>query len=117
MEYPIPSTSQVQAVVTAGLELDSYRGVEQVPIMVIHRFTETLYHNGFILTDFKWWDESDWAKKFMDSEALLDDLTLLDLVKLLSLHARADRFCENHFEGMVFEGHIQNIVQRLGKFT
>lgn len=116
MEYPLPSTSQVRAVIVAGQELDAYRGVERIPVGVIHRFMKSLYDNGFILPNFHWRDEVGRARGFLGRGNLLDELPLLDLVKLLSLHARADRFTESHFEGMVSEGHIQEILHRLEKF-
>ncbi len=80
-------------------------------------FMEALEANGFIC-DFDWMD-SDWrdqAQRYMDDPELVGLVDSDTLVKLLHTHARADRFNEGHFGGVLESGHVSAILRRLVSF-
>lgn len=78
----------------------------------VQEFHDALYSGGFILPFFDWGNWHKEARRFIsDSEALkkADELTLR---RLLTAHARAERFSEGHFIEMFQSGHIMAILRR-----
>jgi len=80
-------------------------------------FMEALEANGFIC-DFDWMDQ-DWqdeVQRYMGDPGLIARVELVTLVKLLHTHARAERFNEGHFGGVLESGHVTAILRRLSVF-
>jgi hypothetical protein len=78
----------------------------------VTRFIATLYEENFIVT-FDWPSWKDAALGYMENPASVATADLLTLRKLLTTHARNDRFVEGHFAGMLQDGHISAILRRL----
>jgi hypothetical protein len=63
----------------------------------------------------------DWPKWQRDAEQLygvpaaLRAATLSDLRKLLTVHARKDRFCDGHFEAAFDSGHLVAVLGEVAK--
>ena len=80
----------------------------------VGRFIQVLYEDG-------WIEPFDWARWQPRAEALYRDpaaiarARLSTLRKLLTLHARKDRFCEGHLASMLGEGHIVAILRRIAE--
>jgi Family of unknown function (DUF6508) len=77
-------------------------------------FMQTLYDNGFVLMDFEW---STWegAGRIAEHPEVLATADLETICKLLTVHARSDRFCEGHFGEVIESGQMLAIVRRLAK--
>jgi len=78
----------------------------------VTRFIATLYEENFIIT-FDWPSWKAAATGYMENLASLESADLLTLRKLLTTHARNDRFVEGHFAGMLENGHVSAILRRL----
>jgi len=78
----------------------------------VARFHQCLYDNNWIFS-FDWPKWQDEAERLFDSPELLEKADLETIRKLLTLHARKERFCEGHLSGIFKEGHLTNILRRL----
>lgn len=80
----------------------------------VNEFLGVLNDNGWIVP-FDWpaWQEE--AAKYIDSSALLATADVETLRRLLTTHARMDRFCEGHFADMIGRGHIVAVLRRLAR--
>ncbi|NPV75315.1 MAG: ADP-ribosylglycohydrolase family protein [Anaerolineae bacterium] len=76
-------------------------------------FIKSLAGNGFI-QPFDWmnWQE---GKQLVNDSALLKNVNLQTLRKLLAAHVRADRFSEGHLAAMFESGHITMILKRMAE--
>jgi uncharacterized protein DUF6508 len=76
------------------------------------RFLETLDSAG-VIYGFDWpaWQRE--AERYMREPSVLARARLPTLRKLLTLHARKDRFCEGHFAAVLESGHIIAILKRV----
>ncbi len=74
-------------------------------------FHEGLYKKGLIIP-FDW---GDWkaGKNYLDNPELLAKAPLIDCLKLLTCHVRADRFNEGHLASVLENGHITDILRRM----
>ena len=72
--------------------------------LVLH----ALYEAGLI-RPFAWPDWRDEAERLMREPALLAAADFSQLWRLLTAHARSDRFVEGHFGEMLDPGHIQAV--------
>lgn len=75
-------------------------------------FLQALYDRGWIL-DFDWPSWQREAKLYLDSPDRLRNADIPTIQKLLTTHARKDRFCEGHLLEMLESGHITLILRRL----
>ena len=77
-------------------------------------FMHALYDNGFVLMDFEW---SSWegARQIAERPEFLASADLETICKLLTVHARSDRFCEGHFGEVIENGQMLAIVRRLAE--
>ena len=78
----------------------------------VSRFIATLYEENFVV-NFDWPSWRETARGYMDHPETLAGADLLTLRKLLTTHARNDRFVEGHMAGMLENGHITAILRRL----
>lgn len=79
---------------------------------LVTRLVRLLYDHHFVLCGFPWmeWQE---GRRFAEDPTLLAAVDLETICKLLTAHARSDRFVEGHLEAMVRSGHIAAILRRL----
>ena len=75
-------------------------------------FIQMLYRNDFII-DFDWGSWIHRAQFYMDHPEALAKARLTTLVKLLTIHVRADRFNDGHLAVVFRSGHIREILRRM----
>jgi O-acetyl-ADP-ribose deacetylase len=75
-------------------------------------FEKALYEENIIYV-FDWVSWHAEAEKYFKDTELLKDADLDTLRKLLTLHARKERFCSGHLAHMIESGHFLNILKRL----
>jgi len=75
-------------------------------------FEKALYEENIIYI-FDWVSWQPEAEKYFRDTELLKDADLDTLRKLLTLHARKERFCSGHLAQMIESGHVLNILRRL----
>lgn len=73
---------------------------------------QALYDNGFVFMGFEWstWDG---ARQIAEHPEFLASADLETICKLLTVHARSDRFCEGHFGEVIENGEVLAIMRRL----
>jgi hypothetical protein len=74
-------------------------------------FIETLYAAALVV-DFDWPSWQQQALGYWEQPSKLQSARLSTLRKLLTLHARQDRFVEGHLGSMLESGHITAILKR-----
>ena len=79
---------------------------------LIQEFMDALYRFGFV-RDFDWPVWQKYAEGLWKHPECLKTAKILTCVKLLTTHARKDRFCDGHFAAMVACGHITAILTRM----
>jgi hypothetical protein len=80
----------------------------------LSEFITTLYHCNFI-QEFDWTLWHDEAEKYQKYPELISGADLEIIIKLLTTHVRADRFCTGHLASMLDNGHLLQILQRLAE--
>lgn len=76
---------------------------------VVRQLREALYAGGFVL-NFDW---PAWCAKTDRNPIQIETATLGDVCRMLTTHARADRFSEGHFASFVRTGEALQILRRL----
>ena len=90
-------------------------GVTHFPFFVrspdVNDFVNGLYERGLIIR-FDWgaWEPK---RNYCEKPELLAKAPLIDCLKLLTSHVRADRFIEGHLASVLEDGHITNILRRM----
>lgn len=74
-------------------------------------FMQAVYDNGLVV-DFDWGQWEPIAEQFLHP-VVMAQAALPDLVRLLTLHVRKERFCWGHLESVITSGHIHQLLQRL----
>ena len=80
---------------------------------VVMEFIEALYANNWVMRDFDWVEWQKAAQRYIESGELVESADAVTIQKLLTTHARADRFRESHFASMFEAGHLLAILRRL----
>lgn len=78
----------------------------------VARLQEALVRHGFMVP----FDTSAWereAERYRRDLAALADAPLADIIKLVTMHLRADRFVGGHFAAVVASGEMAAILRRL----
>lgn len=77
----------------------------------VREFIDGLYEKGLII-QFDWgaWKAGE---NYSADPELLAKAPLIDCLKLLTSHVRADRFNEGHFSSVLDNGHITDILRRM----
>jgi hypothetical protein len=95
----------------------------EIPVMghleyhpAVYKFMDTCYENGMVLS-FDWGAWSDEAHRYMRDPQLVMSASLKTCIKLLTIHLRAERFCDGHLEGVLRSGHITAVLRRLQQFA
>jgi hypothetical protein len=81
------------------------------PTIHTGRFMQAVYDNGLVV-DFDWMQWQEVAEQFTHP-AVMDQAALPDLVRLLTLHVRKERFCWGHLESAIRRGHMHQLLLRL----
>jgi hypothetical protein len=76
-------------------------------------FVQALYSNGWVTPEFRWTEWRQVAQEFVDSSCKVEQADATTILKLLTTHVRADRFCEGHMAAMFENGHIVALLRRL----
>ena len=79
---------------------------------IVSELIDRLYEHGFI-RDFDWMSWQPRAARLFRNPKLLRRATTETCIKLLTLHARKERFVDGHFAHMVKAGHITAVLTRL----
>lgn len=76
-------------------------------------FHKALYDHGWVTPAFDWtgWQRS--AQEFVDSPQKVERADAATVLKLLTTHVRADRFCDGHLAAMFESGHVVALLRRL----
>jgi hypothetical protein len=96
---------------TGEHEFEIYRG-EDHPLVT--EFIKALYEHGLV-RDFDWPKWQPEAVRLHDHPEALKRARMKTCVKLLTLHARKDRFVDRHFASMVQSGHIAAVLCRMAE--
>jgi hypothetical protein len=78
----------------------------------VDAFISALYKHGWILgSDWSAWQEQ--AEAYVRDPDSLKNASAETLRKLLTTHARKDRFCDGHLAVMFQNGHLVAVLRRL----
>jgi hypothetical protein len=80
------------------------------------RLLRALYSHKVVILGFDWTSWREEARRFLDPAAVRA-ASLVEVRRLLTLHARQDRFVEGHFADMISSGHVSALLRRLGELT
>lgn len=75
-------------------------------------FVQALCNNKWVF-DFDWMKWEGEARKYEDSAEMIAGADLKTLRKLLTTHAKAERFCDGHLLSVYKSGHLLAILRRL----
>lgn len=76
-----------------------------------------LYNNGFVLKDFDWEAWSDKGVSYMENRQKLQTADMNTLHKIITTHLRADRFVEGHYDVIIENGFLADILERMKELT
>jgi hypothetical protein len=78
----------------------------------VYEFERTLYRAGFIVRfDWSGWEQE--AYRYYRDPSLLANADCAAIRRLLTFHIRKNVICEGHLAGMLRDGQIQAILERL----
>ena len=80
---------------------------------VVTEFIQVLYDNDWVTPQFDWTEWQESAQRYIESPEMVESADAVTIQKLLTTHARADRFCEGHLASMFENGHILALLHRL----
>lgn len=81
---------------------------------LVQKFIGALYARGLV-RDYDWPAWQSKAVRYYQNPVILQKATLKTCIKLLTLHARTERFVDGHFGAMVRAGQITAILSRLSR--
>lgn len=93
-------------------------GVMQMPFVsygeAVHAFLEAAYAEGWVLSGFDWgsWKDTDEAARLRDDPAVLAQATPEELMRLLTVYIRQDRFSDGVLLDAFESGLIRRIMRR-----
>ncbi len=76
-----------------------------------------LHDNGFILPDFDWMAWSEEALSYLDNRSTLKSADWQTLYQLLTAHIRADRTSEGHYDAILENGFLRDILMRMQELS
>ncbi|QHT68311.1 hypothetical protein GXP67_17520 [Rhodocytophaga rosea] len=76
-----------------------------------------LYRHGFILENFDWMQWSDHALAFEEDRSKLSTADLPTLYKIITTHIRADRFTEGHYDSILENGFLADVLLRFKEIS
>ena len=91
-------------------------GTASFPVFLLSReanaFHQMLIDDGWI-TSFDWTEWTREGERYVESPQALQDADMNTIQKLLTMHARQDRFCDGHLAAMFECGHLTAILRRI----
>lgn len=82
---------------------------------VVTDFVQALYDHGWVWAGFDWPSWTEHARAYVKAPENLATADVRTIRKLLTTHAREERFCEGHLASMFERGHIVAVLRRLGE--
>jgi O-acetyl-ADP-ribose deacetylase len=76
-------------------------------------FVAACYNEHFVQS-FDWGEWSSGNRKALASDAFINSADLATIIKMLTTHIRAGRFCDGHLLSVMKDGTILKILRRLG---
>jgi len=80
---------------------------------VVMEFVQILYDNDWVTPNFDWTEWQESAKQYVEAPKMIESANTMTIQRLLTTHARADRFCEGHLASMFENGHLLALLRRL----
>lgn len=103
-----PAAEQLDGVIAFLPLLDP---ASEDPTIHTGRFMKAVYDYELVV-DFDWMQWQEVGHQFT-YPAVMDQAALPDLVRLLTMHVRKERFCMGHLESVISSGHIHQLLLRL----
>ena len=72
-----------------------------------------IYEHDLLLKDFDWMAWQHEALAYLDYRLRLETADLATIQKLLTAHIRADRFSEGHYDAILENGFLRDLLERL----
>lgn len=94
-------------------------GVQHFPYFVFNNlgsaFEHACYEHGWIMTGYAWpeWTGSEEGRELLKDMKRIENASVDQLTKLLTVFCRGERFNEGSFEMVLKEGWILHIVRRI----
>lgn len=76
-----------------------------------------LYNSGFVLDHFDWMAWSDEALAYEEDREKLQTADVETLQKIITTHMRADRLNEGHYDSIIENGFLADVVKRLKEIS
>ncbi|MDO1450030.1 DUF6508 domain-containing protein [Rhodocytophaga aerolata] len=76
-----------------------------------------LHNNGFVLKDFDWEAWSDEAVTYLENRQKLQTADIFTLYQIITTHLRADQFVEGHYDAIIENGFLADILARMEQLT
>ena len=83
----------------------------------LEQLHDAICEGGFVLRTFDWGEWQGEAQEFALNPALVAEIDLETVCKLLTTHVRRDRFCGGHLAAMAESGHLAAILRRLTELS
>ncbi len=79
------------------------------------RFVEVAYRDGWVRSDFDWgeWAQTPEARRLWDDRGAIEQATALDLVRLLTVVIRSERFVEGAVADAIESGLVTAVLRRI----
>ncbi len=79
------------------------------------RFFDVAYRDGWVSPDFDWpaWEETPEARRLWDDRGAIEQATALDLVRLLTVVIRSERFGEGAVADAIESGLVTAVLRRI----
>jgi hypothetical protein len=89
----------------------------RVSALTARNFYQYLYNNGFVLKDFNWEAWSDEALSYMEDRQKLRNADMQTLYKIITTHMRADQFIEGHYDAIIENGFLSDVLERMKQIS
>ncbi|MYD65332.1 MAG: hypothetical protein F4X26_05025 [Chloroflexi bacterium] len=85
------------------------------PSELTTEFIEVAYRDGWVRPDFDWseWAQTPDARRLQDDRGVLEQATVLDVARLLTVVIRADRFVEGTLAEALESGLVTAALRRI----
>jgi hypothetical protein len=89
----------------------------RVSAATARNFFQYVYNNGFVLKDFDWEAWSDEAVSYMENRQKLKMADMGTLYKIITTHIRADQFTEGHYDAIIENGFLADVLERMKELS
>ena len=82
---------------------------------VTSRFLDVAYRDGWVRPDFDWpaWEETPEARRLRDDREAIEQATVLELARLLTVVIRSERFGEGAVAEAIESGLVTAVLRRI----